>query len=89
MRGAFPMNHDLFFRIFGNLYGLTASRTWNDLLVAILKSLGFKQSHLDDCLFYIPNKIYIIVHVDDCLAVGDMKDLKQLVRRLKFHFKFV
>ena len=28
MRGAFPMNHDLYFRIFGNLCGLTTtSRT--------------------------------------------------------------
>jgi hypothetical protein len=48
-----------------SLYGIaTAPRLWASHLFKALKSLGFKQSKNDPCLFLNPD-IYVIVYVDD------------------------
>ena len=69
------------------LYGLkNSAKAWFDTFSTYLKGLGYEQSHYDECLYEFKNdsknskndsknsknkKIYIIVFVDDALAVGD------------------
>ena len=58
------------------LYGLkNSAKAWFDTFSTYLKSLGYSQSHYDECLWEYKNKngkkLYIIVFVDDCLVIGD------------------
>ena len=61
-------------KLLKSLYGLKqAPRNWNKNIVAYIKSLGFKQCVLDNCLF-VKNHgkdIYLIsLYVDDILIAG-------------------
>ena len=58
------------------LYGLkNSAKAWFDTFSTYLKSLGYSQSHYDECLleYHDKNKnekkLYIIVLVDDCLRL--------------------
>ena len=57
-----------------NLYGLKqAPRNWNKNIVDYIKSIGFKQSILDNCLFIknAGDDTYLIsLYVDDILIAG-------------------
>ena len=58
-----------------NLYGLKqASRSWHNLLVSHMKSLGFEQSLADACVMRFVESgtvsIVTVPHVDDIFAVG-------------------
>ena len=61
-----------------SLYGLKqAGRDWNLLLRDFLKSIGFRQSLADPCLFvHEARKIQLLVYVDDIAAAAETK--KQL-----------
>ena len=55
------------------VYGLKpASRCWQRLLVARLKSLGFEQSLADPCVFRLIEagsaSVIAVVHVDDIIS---------------------
>jgi hypothetical protein len=56
------------------LYGLRqAAKAWNDKLVTVLTTLGFKPSYGDPCLFIKwkhRRMAYFLVHVDDAILVG-------------------
>jgi hypothetical protein len=60
-----------------SMYGLVQSaRQFNLKLSQILRKIGFEQSHADPCLFYKGTGrdcVYLVVHVDDCYVVGDLK----------------
>ena len=61
-------------KLLKSLYGLKqAPRNWNKNIVEHVKSLGFKQCILDNCLFvkHIGAEIYLIsLYVDDILVAG-------------------
>jgi hypothetical protein len=69
-----------------SIYGLVqAALQWNRMVTMILKLLGFLQCKSDPCLFMHPNKIYIIIYVDDCLIVGQSDDIKKIIIQLQEH----
>jgi hypothetical protein len=61
-------------KLLKSLYGLKqAPRNWNKNIVEQVKSLGFKQCILDNCMFvkHIGAEIYLIsLYVDDILVAG-------------------
>jgi len=50
-----------------------AGRVWNQYLVDKLKSVGFKQSAIDECIFYRGHCIYVL-YTDDSILVGPDDD---------------
>ncbi len=59
-----------------------ASRVWNSYLVTKLQEINFKQSHLDNCVFYWDDVIFI-VYVDDKIFLGLLdKQLRGIINKL-------
>jgi hypothetical protein len=57
-------------KLLANIYGQKqAGRVWNSYLVTKLWEINFKQSLIDDCVFYRDNSIFI-VHVKDRVFLG-------------------
>eukprot|EP00956_Cyclotella_meneghiniana_P030555 scaffold77192_cov37-Cyclotella_meneghiniana.AAC.9 len=57
-------------KLLSNLYGQKqAGRVWNQFMVEKLLSVGFKQSLIDECVFYRDDVIFI-VYVDDGIFLG-------------------
>jgi hypothetical protein len=53
-----------------NLYGQKqAGRVWNQHLIEKLQKAGFRQSIVDECVFYVGECIYIL-YVDDSILAG-------------------
>ena len=71
-----------------NLYGLKqAAFNWNELLTAGLKSIGFKQSEFDPCLF-LHAKIICIIYVDDTIFFSKTNEpIEQVINMLKENFE--
>ena len=75
---------DYVLKLLANMYGQKqAGRIWNQYLVNKLESIGFTQSHVDECVFY-RNDIIFIVYVDDGIFLGKSDDqlssvLKELI----------
>ena len=76
-----------------SLYGLKqAAKSWNDMLISTLKSVGFSVSDFDDCLFIYEGdssiECYLIVHVDDMIcACSNKEKLKVIVADLSKNFE--
>ena len=65
-------------RLLKSLYGLRqAPRCWNKTLQEYLISRGLQQSQVDHGLYFIPNKLWIAVWVDDFLIMARDKQLMQ------------
>ena len=73
------------------LYGLkNSAKAWFDTFSAYLKSLGYSQSHYDDCLWEYKKgnkRLYIIVFVDDCLVIGDDDYIDDFITKVSKKFK--
>jgi len=67
-----------------NLFGQKqAGRVWNKHLVQALKLVGFKQSEIDECLFYKDSVIFVL-HTDDSILTGpDSKQLDHVIQQMK------
>ena len=67
-----------------NLYGAKqASRVWFNYLSAGLKKRGFKQSKVDQAVFYKGQTIFI-VYVDDGILIGpDNGEINNIIKSLK------
>jgi len=64
-------------RLCKSLYGLRqAPREWNRMLADWLCRWGLRQSAVDDCLFFIPGKLWVAVWVDDFLVMSADPDTK-------------
>lgn len=75
--------NSLIFEVYGNLYGLKAApKTWFNMICSVLLYLGYTQSLIDDCLFFIAGQIYLIIFVDDIFLTGTPKATKEFFRRL-------
>lgn len=77
-----------------SIYGLKqASRCWNEKFVECLRSMSFKQSTADKCIFANEDRTMMIcLYVDDGLVIGKKEDdvqkfLEQLrtIFEIKFH----
>jgi hypothetical protein len=52
---------DYVLKLLKNLYGQKqAGRVWNEHLVEKLRSIGFSQSFVDECVFYREDVIFIV-----------------------------
>lgn len=67
-----------------NLYGQKqAGRVWNQYLHKGLTKIGFKQSQVDECLYYRGSTMFLL-YVDDGILIGpDMDDIKSVFTQLK------
>jgi hypothetical protein len=71
------------------LYGLRqAAQAWHSKLKNSLLGAGFSVSTADPCLYVMPfrgEQVYMLVHVDDCLVVGNAAGVsraKEIVKTL-------
>jgi hypothetical protein len=71
-----------------NLYGQKqAGRVWNQHLVKQLSQLGFRQSQVDECVFYYRHSIFLM-YMDDTILMGpDEAELDVVVSLLKSAFQ--
>jgi hypothetical protein len=79
------MDHVL--KLLANIYGQKqAGRVWNSYLITKLREINFKQSLIDDCIFYRDNVIFI-VYIDDGIFLGasdqQLHDIINKLRNLK------
>ena len=73
---------DYVLQIHRNIYGQKqAGRVWNQYLVnKLIKELGFKQSKVDECLFYRGSVLYAL-YTDDSILVGpDKSEIDNIIR---------
>jgi hypothetical protein len=78
---------DHILKLLANNYGQKqAGCMWNSYLVTKLQEINFKQSLIDDCVFYRDNLIFI-VYVDDGIFLGpsnqQLHDIINELRNLK------
>ena len=81
-KGGLHKTHCL--QLLKNLYrGKNLGRLWYLHLVKGLRSIGFRPSLVDDCLFY-GNQTAILVYVDNCIVVAWTKaEIDNVVKELK------
>jgi hypothetical protein len=67
-----------------NLYGQKqAGRVWNRFLVEGLMNIGFKQSKVDECVFYKGNVIFFVYVDDGCFIGPNKSEIDQAIADLK------
>jgi hypothetical protein len=68
-----------------NIYGQKqAGRVWNQFLVTkLVKELGFRQSKVDECVFYRGKTLYVLYTDDSLLAGPDAKEIEQIIKELQ------
>ena len=68
-----------------NIYGQKqAGRVWNQYLVGKLtKELGFKQSSVDECLFYKGRVLYALYTDNSILAGPEKSEVDEIIRQMK------
>jgi hypothetical protein len=78
-----PRNYVL--KIHRNIYGQKqAGRVWNKYLVnKLVKELGFKQSRVDECVFYRGKTLYVLYTDDSLLAGPDAKEIQRVIDELQ------
>ena len=72
-------------RIHRNIYGQKqAGRVWNKYLTEkLIKDLGFKQSRVDECVFYRGKTLYVLYTDDSLLAGPDRNEIDQIIEELQ------
>ena len=67
-----------------NIYGAcNAGRIWYMHLKKKLEAIGFKQSKMDECLFYRGKVMYLLYTDDSLLAREDEKEIEKAIRDIK------
>ncbi|KAI2497837.1 hypothetical protein MHU86_16671 [Fragilaria crotonensis] len=81
--GANP--NDYVLKIHRNIYGQKqAGRVWNQYLVRkLVKDLGFKQSSVDECVFYRGSTLYVLYTDDSLLAGPDQVEINRIIKELQ------
>jgi hypothetical protein len=74
-------------KLLANIYGQKqAGRVWNSYLVTKLREINFKQSLIDDCVFY-RDEVIFIVYINDGIFLGpsnqQLHDIVNELRNLK------
>ncbi len=77
---------DHILKLLANIYGQKqAGQVWNSYLVTKLREINFKQSLIDDCVFYRDNVIFI-VYVDNGIFLGPLpldQQLRDIINGLR------
>jgi len=74
------------FKLKKNIYGgKQAGRVWNQYLVNKLKDCGFKQSKIDECVFYHGKIIYVLYTDDSIIAGPDKQEIEKVIKKMKKH----
>jgi len=69
----------LFVKLNKAIYGLQQSaKLWNSTASNALKSMGYKQNSIDECIFYNDNGI-IILYADDLLLIHKTKEINDSI----------
>lgn len=63
-----------------------APRAFFDTFREFLLGNGFVQSRVDKCLFHLPGKLFLTIHVDDGEGRGELEAVKFLESRLRERF---
>lgn len=72
------------FKLRRNTYGQKqAGRVWNQFLVTKLKSIGFEQSAVEECVFYRGKMIYILYTDDSILAGPDENEIANTIDEMQ------
>ena len=68
-----------------NTYGQkNAGRVWNKYLVhKLIREIGFKQSKVDECVFYHGNVMYVLCTDDSILAGPCPKEIDRIIERMR------
>lgn len=68
-----------------NIYGQKdAGRTWFKYLVnKLINEIGFKQSAIDECVFYKGNIIYVLYTDDSIIAGPCEKEIRSVIQQIK------
>lgn len=76
---------DYVLKLHRNIYGQKqAGREWNQYLVKKLTGeLGFKQSKVDECVFYRGRTLYVLYTDDSLLAGPDAHEIDEVIRELR------
>jgi hypothetical protein len=76
---------DYVLRIHRNIYGQKqAGRVWNKCLTEkLIKDLGFKQSRVDECVFYRGKTLYVLYTDDSLLAGPDRNEIDQIIEEFQ------
>lgn len=84
VEGLKESSKDYVLQIHKNLYGQKqAGRVWNQYLVQKLKKIGFKQSKVDECVFFRGRSLYVLYTDDSLLAGPDPKELDKITRDME------
>ena len=76
-------------KIIQNIYGSrNAGRVWNKFMTRkLVDDLRFRQSDVDECLFFKGNCV-VLIYVDDVILMGpDEREIDQLVKKMSDSFK--
>ncbi len=78
-------NKDFVLKLHRNMYGQkNAGRVWNDYLVKKLtKEVGFKQSRMDECVFWHGRVMYVLYTDDSILAGPDPKEIEKIMEKMR------
>lgn len=76
---------DYVLRLNRNVYGQKqAGRVWNQYLTKrLVEKVGFKQSKVDECIFYRGSVIYVLYTDDSILAGPDKAEIDDAIRAIK------
>jgi hypothetical protein len=76
---------DSVLKVHRNIYGQKqAGRVWNKYLVdRLVNKVGFKQSKIDECVFYKGNVIYVLYTDDSILAGPDQSEIDQVIADIR------
>ena len=76
---------DYVLHIHRNIYGKKDSgRVWNQYLTKkLIEEIGFKQSKVDECVFYRGKTIYLLYIDDSILAGPDEDEINQIIQDIK------
>ena len=93
VRAHLQMTPTQILRIAKAIYGLLiAPKAWNESLCSFLRSDGWIQHQLDQCLFKCVHAGevvgYLGIHVDDVITTGSGPEYEAALTRLKAKFKF-
>jgi len=68
-----------------NVYGQKqAGRVWNKYLVdKLVNEIGFKQSEVDECVFYKGSVMYVLYTDDSILAGPNENEIKQIIKSIQ------
>ena len=80
-----PDSNEYVLKLHRNVYGQKqAGRVWNQYLVdKLINELHFKQSKIDECVFYRGKTLYVLYTDDSLLAGPDKSEIDQIVKDLK------